>query len=146
MSTYIIGTQKVYVAHFDLTSYLDSVTIGGQKAAVAATALGATTELMKPGLETVNFSYGGFFDGPDGADEIHDYLLNHATPAATPPPFAVCPTTGADGELAMMHCGRDLSYDFGGAWIDVEGFGIGWRGCGQASARLRHDPESSIHL
>ena len=115
MSTYIIQDQKVYVAHYDLTSYLDSVTIGGQKAAVAATALGATTELMKPGLETINFSYTGFFDGPDGADEIHEYLTNHATPAATPPPFAVCPTTGADGELAMMHCGRDLNYDFGGA-------------------------------
>ena len=96
MADLIIRDQKVYIGQIDMTSYLQGLSLAGQKVAKDNTVLGSSTGLNRAGLETISFSYDGFFDA-EGSDDAHYKMFTETTAKWTKPPISVAVTDGTDG-------------------------------------------------
>lgn len=124
MSSLVLTNAKTYLAHFDITGFMNRVNLDYAAAALKDTRMGHTTEVNKGGLKTVSFQIGGFADpASDGMEAIaHPRIGGSNTPLTT------SPAGGAVGDVAYFFNALKASMNtFGlhGALMPFQGTAVG---------------------
>ncbi|MDD5034132.1 MAG: hypothetical protein PHE55_05185 [Methylococcaceae bacterium] len=111
MATEVFKDAKVWLAQYELTSYLNELAITHGVDVGDDTAMGDTTRSSMPGLETLDLSLQGFFDV---ADNAQDEIIR--TRVATQNiPMSLGIQTGLENTRAYFFQGGISGYDKGGA-------------------------------
>jgi len=111
MATEVFKDAKVFLAQFNLTSYLNELEITHGAELQDNTVFGKTTRSMAPGLETLAFSLKGFLDF---TDDLQDEIIRTRVGTQSIP-LTLAMQTGLENTRAYLLQGGLSAYDKGGA-------------------------------
>jgi hypothetical protein len=125
MASQVLTDCKLYVASFDMSGDTNALALEYGVETKDGTTFGNTTRINKAGLKSIVASCEGLWDS-DGTDEPSDVYFSRVGTSQIP--VTICPTTGADGEVAFLFRAVQAQYEPGAQVGELFAFNVSMEG------------------